>query len=225
MRSSGSASFRDRRNRRHAAVSGSLERENRHARSGHCRSSAPPAAVRRARPASRGARWFAYTRRRALGSAHKRACRWSAAGRSPWTSSDRASRARRPQWQTKRSGAGRQVGFLLVPSDRLVGVERDACMPIGAGAPVTSGNCPSRTHRGGDSSFRCSVAWKAQRRSGRRDERPAIPRARSPRPVWSAAPAVSGAPGPAVPAALRRRGSRRAGRAVRTDGGCLSARG
>ena len=33
----------------------------------------------------------------------------------------------------------------LVPSDRLVGVHRDARLPIETGAPVTSGNCPSRT--------------------------------------------------------------------------------
>jgi hypothetical protein len=36
----------------------------------------------------------------------------------------------------------------FVPSDRLDGVDRDACLPIGAGAPVTSGNCPPRTSRG-----------------------------------------------------------------------------
>jgi hypothetical protein len=30
----------------------------------------------------------------------------------------------------------------VVPNDRLVGVDRDACLPTGTGAPVTSGNCP-----------------------------------------------------------------------------------
>jgi hypothetical protein len=48
---------------------------------------------------------------------------------------------------------------------------------------------------------------------------------RSPGPAVSAAPAASAAPGPGAPAARRRRGWLRAGRAARTDGGCRSARG
>jgi hypothetical protein len=33
----------------------------------------------------------------------------------------------------------------VVPSNRLGSANRDACFPTGAAAPVTSGNCPSRT--------------------------------------------------------------------------------
>jgi hypothetical protein len=108
-------------------------------------------------------------------------------------------------------------------SDRLVGVDRDACLPIGAGAPVTSGNCLSRTRREALSSEPSWIEAPGIAVLGGAD--PAIPPLRLPRPAVSAAPAASAAPRRAAPAALRRRGSPRAGRAARTDGCCPSARG
>jgi len=54
----------------------------------------------------------------------------------------------RNRW-TKRARVAPPLGLLLlVRDDSLVGVDRDACLLTGAGAPVTSGNCPSGTFRG-----------------------------------------------------------------------------
>jgi hypothetical protein len=54
-----------------------------------------------------------------------------------------------PPGFTKSDSEVSELAALLrfVPSDRLVGVDRYACLPIAAGAPVTSGNRPSRTFR------------------------------------------------------------------------------
>ena len=61
---------------------------------------------------------------------------------------DSAGRASAFPRKQERRGASRCAGGRpqVVRRRRLVGVDPDACLPNGAQAPVTSGNCPSRTH-------------------------------------------------------------------------------
>jgi hypothetical protein len=93
-----------------------------------------------------------------------------------WRSLPSLLRSSPPAWTAR---------LVIVPSDSLAGVDREACLSAGAGAPHTSENCPSRTY--GESASRAAksrrfaVALHGHEQSARRccsstDQAPTISR-------------------------------------------------